>query len=218
MTAAFDPSTDFETVVDGLEAATLQVAGQADQPVDNAHRNQVREQEADASAGDVKLGDTIWQWPVAETPARPPLGSALVDGQGNRWTILRLDEQVLGSKWSATCRDLAVEARLDTLVTIQRAAYAKDAAGEAIPTWSDLHTGVRAKVQPTSQTPEVEADADVTDRQYEIILADDLAVVPGGDTRIVDSQDRVYRIDDYRRPERIDVLPVVAVTRIDAAS
>jgi len=214
MTDIFDPSSDFETVTDGLEAVTLQVAGQEDQAIAHAHRNQAKNAEADEADGDVRQGDTTWQWPAAESPTRPPLGSVIVDGAGDHWTILAIDNQVLRSKWSATCRNLAVEARLDTLVTIQQAVYAKSDAGEAVPTWEDLHAGVRAKVQPITKTPEIESDAETTDQAYEIVLEADLADVPAADLRIVDSEGSVYRIDDYRRPSRIDVLPVVEATKV----
>jgi len=212
MILTFDPSEDFETVVDGLEDAILQVAGRDDQLI-HAHRNQVTMKEAAVSNGLVRQGDTIWQWPTDESP-RPSLGSVIVDGDGDRWTILGIDEQVLGSKWSATCRNLAVEARLDTLVTIQIANYSKDEAGEAIPSWSDYATDVRARVQPVAQTPTVDDDQNTTELKYEIILEEDLPLLPCVGVRIVHQGGNVFRVDDYQRPERIDALPVVLATRI----
>jgi len=215
MSVTFDPSTDFETVGDGLEIVTLQVYGEDDQTIEHAHRNQVTMKEAAASNGLARQGDTIWQWPLAETPTRPPLGSVIVDGKGDRWTILGIDEQLLGSKWSATCRNLAVEAQLDTLVTIQAASCSKDDAGEAIPSWGDLITDVRARVQPVAAAPDVDGDQNITDLKYEIILEQDWwSLLSGYTLRIVDAGGTVYRVDDYRRPERIDALPVVLATKL----
>jgi hypothetical protein len=178
----FDPKGDFEKVIDGSENVTLEVSGTANRVVLNAHRNQISTEEVEASNGLAKLGDTIWQWPTSETPTQPALGSVIVDGDGNNWTILSIDKRVMNTVWSAICRNLAVEARLDTLVTIQTATYAKDADGVAVPTWSDAYTSVRAKVQPITQTPEVEHDADETEQTVRIILESDLAFVPAAQT------------------------------------
>jgi head-tail adaptor len=111
-----------------------------------------------------------------------------------------------------------VEARLDTLVTIQSATYAKDADGVAVPTWSDAYTSVRAKVQPITQTPEVEHDADETEQTVRIILESDLAFVPAADYRVVDSDEEIYMVRSYERPERIDTLPVLICERVGTSS
>ena len=211
---SFDPSGDFASIVDGLEAVTLSVSGLADQSILNAHRNQVSTAEVEASNGQTKQGDTIWQWPLSETPTQPVLGSTIVDGDGDTWTILIVNEQVLASKWQATCRDLAVEANLNTLVTIQSATYAKGEHGDAVPTWADAYTSVRARVQEIDQTTEVEHDADETAKRYRIILAADLSIdTVGADYRVIDADDEIYSIVSYEQPARIDVLPVLVVER-----
>jgi len=159
---SFDPTTDFEDIVDGLEAVTLSVSGLDDQAISNAHRNQVSSAEVEISNGQVRQDDTIWQWPASESPTRPLLGSTITDADGDVWTILSIHEQVMGTKWSAVCRKLDVEDTESTLITIQSAAYSKGTHGELEATWSDAYTEVRARVQPLDQTPEVEHDADET--------------------------------------------------------
>lgn len=205
--------------MDGLEAVTLSVSGIADQSILNAHRNQLMRAEAEAADGDVRQGDTIWQWPKSETPTRPPLGSTITDGDGNVGTILRLNEQVLGSKWEAITVNLAVEAKLDTLITIQVATYSKAAGGEAIATWTDLYTAVRAKVQPVTHTPEVEHDRDETRHEFRIILGADLAIdAVSRKYRVIDSALASYAITDYQQPGRIDELPVLLCERVGSIS
>ncbi len=210
----FDPSGDFAEIVDGLEAATLSVSGIADQDLLNCHRNQVTNMEVEASNGQVRKGDTIWQWPSAESPTRPVLGSTLTDGAGRVWTIQEVHYQVLSAKWSAVCRELGVEATDDTLITIQLATYAKGVHGALVPTWADAYADVRAQVQPITQTTEVEHDQDETKELYRIILATDLAFsTVGADYRVIDADSQIYSIVSYERPSRIDTFPVIVAER-----
>jgi len=221
MTLDFDPSTDFADVVDGLEAVTLTYrdGSSTEVEVTNALRRQIDWKEAEASGGDARAGDTVWHWPISEAATLAPLGSTITDSDGNVFTILEVapSHQVLG-KYAARTRDLVHEARLDTLVTIQVATYTKDDDGVAVPTWADAYTEVRAKVQPWQYTPEVEHDADEIERLVRIVLAADLAVVPGANYRVVDSDGEVYHVIRYEQPARIDVLPVLVCERTGSSS
>lgn len=216
---SFDPSADFADVVDGLEAATLTYRGSGvTAALLHSHRNQIRERELEAAGGDAKLGDVIWQWPVSESSTWPELGSTLTDGDGDVWTILTLDKQVMRSKWSALCRNLAVEARLDTLITIQQATYTKGIGGALVATWADVYASVRARVQLITQRPEVEHDADETEETYRIILESDLSIdTIGADYRVIDSDGEVYAVTSYERSERIDTLPALEAVRTGTA-
>ena len=216
---SFDPSEDFALIVDGLEAATLSVSGLADQSILNAHRNQVTNTEIEASNGKVRQGDTVWQWPVSETPTRPVLGSTITDGDGRVWVIIEINEQVLSSKFSAVCRERKVEEIADTLITIQVATYSKGDHGALEPTWANVYTSVRAKVQPIDQTLEVEHDADETADMYRIILAADLAIdTVSASYRVIDADDQVYSIISYEQAGQIDVLPVIVAQRTGSSS
>jgi len=211
-------SDDFASIVDGLEEVTLVVAGRADVAVTSAHRNQLAMDDPDQAAGEVRRGSTVWQWPLSETPERPPLGSVIVDDAGNRHTILELAEQVLGSKYSAVTVNLAVKAGLDNLVVIEQATYAKDSHGEAVPTWETIVEDVQARVQPISQQTAIEHGQDATEASCEILLADDLSGLSidpvGADYRVTDAAGDVYRLDQYVRPERLDALPKLLVRRV----
>ncbi len=216
----WDPSTDFEDIVDGLEAVTLSVSGIADQAIANAHRNEVTNAEIEASNGQTRKGDTVWQWPVSESPTRPLLGSTLTDGDARVWTIREISEQVLSSKFSAVCRELAVEVNANTLITIQIATYVKGIHGAAEPTWATAFANVRARVQPISQTPQVEHDADEATLLYRITLEADLSIdVVRANYRVVDATNAVYLIVSYQGAEQIDMLPtIMAEKQIETSS
>ena len=216
---SFDPSGDFAEVVDGLEAVTLAVSGLADQSILNAHRNQITNAEIEASNGFARQGDTVWQWPVSETPTRPILGSTLTDGDSRTWTILTIFKQVLSSKWSAVCRELAIEETSDTLITIQVATYTKGTHGAPEPAWANVYTSVRAKIQAIDQTPEVEHDADETAEIYRIILAANLSIsTVSAAYRVIDADGQIYHVIRYEQPSRIDALPVIVAERTGTSS
>jgi hypothetical protein len=219
----FDPSGDFAAIMDGLEAVTLAVRGRADTTIQHAHRNQYQSDDPGQAAGEIRRGMTTWQWPASESPDRPPLGSVLVDSTGRRHTILDLSERVLSSKYSATCIDLAVEARLDNLVTIERATYTKNVRGEAVASWSVLAENVEARVQPLGEDLSVEDGRDTTAAGFEIILGRDITVSDGdghdaidpigADYRLVDAAGNTFRVLRYQRPGRIDALPKILAVR-----
>lgn len=206
----FDPSGDFEDIVDGLEAVTLAVSGLSDQAIAKAHRNQVTNAEVEASNGLARMGDTIWIWSTAEVAIRATLGSTITDADSRIFTILGIDLRVLSNTWAATCRELAVEARADTLIDIQQATYSKGEHGSAVPSWADVYTDVRARIQPFEQVPEVEHDRDETERRYRIILETELVMdTIGSDWRVVDADGDLYIVERYEQAERIDTLPVI---------
>lgn len=212
----FDPSTDFEDIVDGLQAVTLEVRGGSSVSIAHAHRNQHRRLEADPANGKSLAALTTWQWPMTES-SRPPLGSVIVDATGDRYTVVAISEQVLGSKYSADCRRLSVEFGLDTYVDLLKASYAKNAQGEAIATWTAIATGLRARVQPSEEVAEIKHRADEVSPRFAVILERDLpaAHIPvGANLRVRDRDRNVYRILRHQRPERIDALPVLLCERV----
>lgn len=214
-----DFAADFADVVNGLETVTLAYRNGSSVTINHAHRRAVTWKEIEASGGDVRAGDTVWQWPQSESAAQPPLGSTLTDSAGDVWTILGINpSHQITAKWTAVCRQLAVEERLDTLVTIQVATYTKDDWGVAVPTWADAYTDVRARVQPVTQTPDVAHDADEVEQLVRIMLESDLVIVPGADYRVIDSDLEIYQVVRYEQAERIDALPVLVCERTGTSS
>ena len=87
MAFPFDFTADFFTL-DNLQPLTLRAAGQPDQAIAKALNEPVEWSDPDKAAGQVVEADQLWVWPAAFTPARPPLGSLLIDQWGTAYTIL----------------------------------------------------------------------------------------------------------------------------------
>lgn len=217
----FDPSADFEMVVDGLEPITLRATGQPAVSIPLAHRGQLSAAEAEASNGQLKQSDAVWQWCAdpAEPLVMPPLGSTILDRSLAVWTILAIRLQVMSHKWEAVARNLAVEAGLNNAIILLGATYARDASGEARATWTALASGLRARVQPVTAAAEVEQGADQVARDVRITVEEPLDsdwLAGGVHLRAIDSAGRHYLVTGYEQSERIDVLPVLLAVAADA--
>jgi hypothetical protein len=128
----YDFSADFLTL-DNLQPLTLRITGQADQPIASAQDHPADTTDPDRAGGQVKQGDRYWVWPIANTPVQPPLGSLLIDQDGNNWTILSLTKkQTPQGVWTARTRNLAVANGLNNVAQVWKATYAKSPAGEAL--------------------------------------------------------------------------------------
>jgi len=217
----FAPSGDFEAIVDGLEPVTLRVAGEPSVSIPLAHRGHVSAAEAEASNGQLRQSDTVWQWPSdPSTPlVQPVLGSTILDGALQVWTILAVRLLVLSHVWEAVCRNLAVEAGLNNAVTILRATYTRDDSGEAIPAWSVFQSGLRARVQPVTSEAEVTLGADRVAAEVRIVIEESLpaAWIAGGvHLRAIDASGQHYTVTGYEQSERIDVLPALLAVASEA--
>ena len=101
-----------------------------------------------------------------------------------------------------------------------KASYAKSPGGEAVATWTTQLTDVPARFQPFRQDAEILEDAEWPQTSYRVFLGTDIfapeiPVEPASaDYRLVDAAGRHYRIVQYRRPERIDALPVAVCVLI----
>lgn len=207
MTLAFDPSADFVTVVDGLQAVTVRFPGQATTTsVTNALRRMVSISEAEASNGRYTTSDVNWRFPQSECPTRPPLGSKIVDSDGVYWTVLNVDDVTLGSGWRCATRALEVVAGLDTTVRIDKAKASKGASGEYKPEFFE-YANVKARIQETGATSTKELGLKFFRRQFRIVIAEPLVI----DTsmKVIGADGTSYQIDGYEQAERIDQLPVI---------
>jgi hypothetical protein len=219
----FDFTADFYTL-DNLEPLTLRISGQADQLIPAALNEPAEWIEADKAGGNVLEGDRLWIWPIVATPARPPLGSLLADQYGTFWTILGVTRKDAVNVWEAHARNLSVVYGLDNLASVLEASYTKSPGGEALPTWTQVLSGIPARFQPFTQDAQILEDAEWPKTTYHVILGRDIfsAEIPvepaSADYRIVDSAGRHYRIMQYQRAQRIDLLPLaVCVLIIEGA-
>jgi hypothetical protein len=189
MALEFDPSADLVGVTDGLETVTLRRRGSSVATViTHALRRAVTTREATVlnryntrkrevpTGGRYTNSDAAWHLPTQQLGDRPRLGDLIVDGQGQRWTILDVQLATLRTRWRCTARDLAVAFALDDTVTILEATYAKGEGGAAEPTWRTWKTGVRARIQPATADVGAKHQARQTTTRYEIFLEEDLAL------------------------------------------
>ena len=222
MSFQFDFTADFY-LQDNLEPLTLQIAGSANVQIPAAVSMPAEYAEADPSGGNVLKGDKLFAWPQNASP-RPPLGSKIIDGNGTAWTILAVDAKGDVKTWDCHARALAIVNQLDNTAAVLQASYTKSPGGEALPTWTQVLGGIAARFQPVEQTAQILEDAEWPKTVYHVFLgvdifAPEIPVEPASaDYRLVDSAGRHFRIMQYQRPERIDVLPLaICVLIIEGA-
>ncbi len=144
-----DFTSDFY-LQDNLAPVTLQVAGLADVQIPAAASMPAKYAELDPSGGNVLEGDKLFAWPQNASP-QPPLGAKIVDGNGDAWTILAVDAKGDVKTWDCHSRALAIVNRLDNTAAVLQATYTKSPGGEAIPTWTQVLSGIPARFQPVEQ-------------------------------------------------------------------
>jgi head-tail adaptor len=221
-----DLADDFATYTDNVEPVTLLLRVHAEdsiQPqyaITHAHRNQISSSEHVPAGGDVKQGDILWQFPVAESVSTDTdlLGSTITDEDGEIHTILSASLQVFKTKWEVRTRNLTVASGLNTTVIIAVCnSYKHSSTGEAIEAWTTLYDDIKAKIQPESAEAVVEHSADETKRTYRITLQLDLTIIIGGNYRIQDQNGVIYNVKSYHSSELIDQLPYVIAMRQERA-
>ena len=155
----------------------------------------------DQAGGQVLEGDRYWVWPIAATPVQPPLGSLLIDQDGNAWTILSLTKkQTPQGVWTARGRNLAVAYGLNNVAQVWKATYAR--ARQEKP-WRPIAASLtesRRGSSPSTPGPKILEDAEWPKTTYHVILgmdifAPEIPVEPASaDYRLVDSAGRHFRI------------------------
>ena len=155
-----DPSDDLTTVSDGLETVTLLRRGSTSGLAGTVIAHALRRAISAAEAAIVTTGDVhknvpsdgqyaaaavVWHLPVTELPMAPQLGDVILDGQGQRWTILEVKRTTLGTRWRCETRDVTVAFGLDDTISVL-----KTVAGDG---GSILRTsGRRASVRESSRS------------------------------------------------------------------
>ena len=208
----FDPSGDFVAVCDGLAAVTLLARGTgAESWIAHALRRSIGTREIAASDGRYIGSDVRFHLPVAEQPSRPNLGDVILDGDGDRYTILEVSRDTLGDRWRCICRNPVIAYGLNDTIEILRAAYTKGEGGAPDDAWTVERTGVRARIQPGTVDIGVQEDARRTVERFAIFVADDVAgsMTIAHDRRLRDQAGKVYRITGMTGAERIGELAVI---------
>jgi len=202
----FDPSTDFETIVDGAEAVTLLPRGSESVAVATALRRSVGHAEVEASDGRYRAGDTRWHLSQTEYATRPGLGDEIEDADGTRWTIVAVEDATLSARWACVARDLPESFGLSDLVAIERQTTSKGTAGAVERTWTVYRT-VRARIQPTTVEMVSDDGAMVTRRAYSVFISEDVEV--NQSCRLRDERGNYYRVIGYTGAEQIGELQTI---------
>jgi hypothetical protein len=144
----------------------------------------------------------VWHLPVVELPVAPQLGDVLLDGSGQRWTILAVKRATIGTRWRCETKNVAVAFGLDDTISVLRAI--PDAGGPAWRTWL---TGIRARIQPI-ETKIVRDDAgDSTIHRYRVFVEENLELDHQCAIRGADGT--IYAITAAIGAERIGELQVI---------
>lgn len=214
MRTSFQPGTDFLEVVDGLEPVRWQRPGSAEERlIQRAKRRAVQVGEAAPSGGQYLAGDVHWHLHREELPAPPLLGTRIVDRQGLAWTILAVDQMAYDHRWRCHSRCLRLAAGLDAYVTIQVAAWGRDAAGAPLATWSDWRAGVPARIQPVSAEQTTDHGRHTTRATHTIVVDLETPLDELANHRVVGPDGAAYEIVAFDQARRIDVLPTFDVRR-----
>jgi len=212
MTLDFDPSDDLAGVTDGLTSVTVTRPGSSDSSeVTHALRRAIRTRELEESNGRYTAGDVAWHLPASELAAPPRPGDVIVDADGRRFTLLDVQQTVLGSRWRCVARNLAVVHGLDTYVDVERATATKGTAGAERATWHIWRSGLAARIQPAESAVTNRHDRRTTNARFKVFLAQDLDL--DHTHRIKGPDGTIYRILACRKAERIDSLAEIDVIR-----
>lgn len=199
---------DFLNVADNLEPVTLRTPGTtATLDVPEALRRRVSVSEAAAAGGKYSASDVAWHLPAGVVTVQPALGSTITDSAGSTWTVLEVHLETLGSRWRCVARDLAIAGRLDTVITIEKAAVTKSAGGAAEYAWDVYRAGLRARIQPRAAERTVDNDLRTGKTPFAIYVAEQVLV--DQTHRVVASDGTVYQVTGYEAADRIDGLFVI---------
>jgi head-tail adaptor len=205
---AFDPSTDFENIVDGLESIMLDRRGSDSEAITNALRRDITTLEASASNGKYTASDTKWHFPASAVDSMPRLGDVIEDANGERYTILEVQTATLGKRYRCVSRNVAVVYGLDCWVTIEKATYSKGTQGAIERAWAAWKK-VRARIQPVDAVPEKSAGMQRTEKRYNVMVAENCDI--DNSYRIKGPDGTLYRFEKSTQSEQIGGLQTIEV-------
>ncbi len=209
----FDPSDDFPSVADGLEAVTVTRLGSlAATAVAHVLRQAVHTREAERSQGRYTAADVAWNLPASEMPEPPRPGDAIIDAAGQRWTVLEVSQVTLRNRWRCVARNLAVFHGLDDFIDLEKAEFAKGDGGAEEPTWHVWKAGLRARIQPATAEIRAEHERQTAAAQFKVFLEDETPL--DHTLRIRGPDGTIYAITGYRKAEAIDALMEIDAVRV----
>lgn len=183
MSFTLDLSTDFATVTDGLAKVIVDGID-----VNACLRRAVSVREAAASGGKYLSTDVAFHLDAQELPA-PAVGGKITDIDGE-WTILGIDWQTLVKRWRCVARQLKIGDGL--IVTIQAPTYTKGATGSEEATFTNVASGIPARIQLLTSEMEVVNTNRTTKTDARVFFATEQAL--GAGYRIIGSGGQVLKV------------------------
>lgn len=214
MNAKLDPSDEFAQWADGLEDVTLRRRDSGETvAIATALRRDILRQEAEPSGGFAGQTDAVWhlQPPVGESA--PELGDVVIDARKHHWTILQTEELVLLGRWKCTTRELRVASGCVDRVDVQRAVWGDLGNGPEIVSWSYVYTALPVRIQADEAVLSNASSTPTSTLRFRIILGDAFPLQP--DDRFVATDGAIYRLESLQQADRIDVLPIALVVRVN---
>ena len=221
----FDPSDDFVAITDGTEAVTLlrrgSTLGVAGTAIAHALRRAMTAGEAAVvNRGDVRkkvassgrhiAATVVWHLPIAELPVVPGLGDWILDGDGQRWTILTVKRATLGARWRCETKNVAIAFGLDDTIAVL-----KNVNTVSEPVWRTWRTGVRARIQPSEVKIASDETSASTTKCYRIFVEENLELDHTCCIRGVDGT--IHTITRTLGTERIGELQVIETQVIESS-
>ncbi len=212
------------TVWDNVEAVTLEIPGRVGTALDAApvaKRRALHTAERSPTGGVYLAADTRWILPAALLTGGsvPAPGWVVIDGDGVRWTALK----VQAGKWRQTyildTIDLVLALGLRETVTVERASISYGAAGAAVKRWP-TGPGPNGGTVPYSLPASVQLLTDeVADQRgirgflgnYAVTVGKQIAVTNEDRVRWQDNTGAVHYLDvrGYHNATQLGELPVL---------
>lgn len=221
--ATFDPIDDLAAVADGTEPVTLlrrgSTPGDPGTPIAHALRRAITAGEAAVvNRGDVHKqvpsggrqlsDDVVWHLPVAELPVAPRLSDVILDGDGRRWTILKVKCATLGARWRCETRDVSIAQGLDDTITVLKMVSPDEYSEPVAQIWK---TGIRARIQVMETKIGASYDVPYTTTNYRIFIEEALDL--DHTCRIRGADGTVYNITRTVGADRIGEFQVIEAER-----
>ncbi len=193
---------------DGLRQVVWRQAGRGTEIViPGAVRREIVRPTAGMTDGTYRFGDVTWSLPRSALAFQPGAGDTLQDVlDGRTWTVQRVAEATLATRWRCECRDLILAENLRETITIERAEMVRDTDGSVRKAWTVLDV-MPARIQPGTQYVADEHGAYVMQAGQDVYLMRPVTMYRF--MRVRSAAGEIYNVTGARNQGRIDELMIL---------